>query len=258
MKRSILRLCLLAASLTGALALTGVGTAGAAAPLCAYPISSSVAGTTVTDTFSVSSDPACIPTGLPSEISLVAISYAGGTATIVDSATVTFAPGIHSLSVDIPCGVNTEVDLIYGLPRLFPPPPYDIHATAYYVPCTAAGTATIGYWKNHPDAWPVQSVALGAGTVTKAQALAILGMPPRGDATRILAVQLIAAQLNVAAGNASSCIAATVAQANALLVTYPVGSNLRTSTAAGAAAVALGATLDQYNNGLLCAPHRDA
>ena len=258
MKRSILQLCLLAASLTGALALAGAGSAGVAAPLCAYPISSSVSGTTVTATFSVINDPACVPTGLPSQISLVGISYAGGTATIVDSDTGTFAPGIHTLSVEIPCGVNTEADLIYGLPRLFPPAPYDIHTTPYKVPCTGDGTATIGYWKNHPDAWPVQSVKLGAGTVTKAQALVILGTPPRGDATRILAVQLIAAELNVAAGNASSCIAATIVQANALLATYPVGSGLATSTTAGATAVALAAKLDQYNNGLLCAPHRDA
>jgi hypothetical protein len=55
---------------------------------------------------------------------------------------------------------------------------------------------TIGYWKNHPDAWPANEITLGGVTYTKSQAIAILKTPPKGDASIILARQLIAAKLN--------------------------------------------------------------
>lgn len=57
-----------------------------------------------------------------------------------------------------------------------------------------------GYWKNHADAWPVDSLVLGDTTFTKAQAIDVLRTPPQGDARLILAKQLIAAKLNLAAG----------------------------------------------------------
>jgi hypothetical protein len=37
------------------------------------------------------------------------------------------------------------------------------------------GTGTPGYWKNHPDAWPVSSITVGGVAYTKAQAIAWLG-----------------------------------------------------------------------------------
>ncbi|HEY0735145.1 MAG TPA: hypothetical protein VGD69_09595, partial [Herpetosiphonaceae bacterium] len=71
-------------------------------------------------------------------------------------------------------------------------------------------TYTIGYWKTHPEDWPVQSLTLGGVTYTKAQLLNILNTPPRGDATYIVAHQLIAVKLNIASGADPSAIAATV------------------------------------------------
>ncbi|MDC6711178.1 hypothetical protein, partial [Leclercia adecarboxylata] len=80
--------------------------------------------------------------------------------------------------------------------------------------------------------------------------------PPSGaDKGKKLMVQLIAAMLNVAAGNESSCISATIASANTFFANNPPGSAL--SPAAAAEAVALAATLDAYNNGDMCAAHRD-
>jgi len=155
------------------------------------------------------------------------------------------------------CGTNSAVDLILGPPALYPPPPLDLNAVPFHVDCGAPGTLTQGFWKNHPDAWPVNTVQLGAGTVTKAQGIAILQTPVKGDATLILAYQLIAAELNAALGNNHSCVDSTIAAANALLTTYPVGSGLNPTSTAGQMAVSLGSTLDQYNNGLLCAPHQN-
>jgi hypothetical protein len=82
---------------------------------------------------------------------------------------------------------------------------------------------TPGYWKNHPDAWPVSSVTLGGVTYSEAQALVILSKPVRGDITIILAHHLIAAILNVANG-ASNSINGTIADANAFLVAHPLYS----------------------------------
>ena len=83
--------------------------------------------------------------------------------------------------------------------------------------------------------------------------------PSRGDKTIDLFKQLVGAKLNVLMGNPSSCVASTIAAADAWLATYPVGSNVRSSSTAWNAGGggALHTTLDNYNNGRLCAPHRD-
>lgn len=119
---------------------------------------------------------------------------------------------------------------------------------------TGSGTGTIGYWKNHPEAWPVSSLTVGGTTLSKAQALSILGMPVKGDKTIAMAVQLIAAKLNVALGNDSSCIASTITAADAWLSIYGIGSGQK-SWAGGDV---LHDDLDAYNNGQLCAPARSS
>lgn len=82
-------------------------------------------------------------------------------------------------------------------------------------PCTY----TQGYWKNHEEAWPVQSLILGTNgqSYTKAQLLEILGTPVRGNGLISLAHQLIAAKLNVANGADPSAISATITQADELI-----------------------------------------
>ncbi len=120
----------------------------------------------------------------------------------------------------------------------------------------APGTGTLGYWKNHPDAWPEEQITVGGVTYGKDEAIAILRTPSRGDKTYDLFKQLVAAQLNVQIGNPSSCVTVTIAEADAWLVTYPLGSRVRSSSSAWATGAPLHATLDDYNNGELCAPHR--
>src|SRR4029453_5444013 len=83
-----------------------------------------------------------------------------------------------------------------------------------------------GYWKNHPEAWPVTELQLGNVTYPQQQLLDILHEPVRGNGLLILAHQLIAAKLNIAAGADPSCIKDQIAAADALmgdLVIPPIG-----------------------------------
>lgn len=134
-----------------------------------------------------------------------------------------------------------------SVPNPPPPPP----------PPPAAGAGTPGYWKNHPEAWPVDSLVLGGVTYTKDAAIAILSTPKSRDMTYALASQLIATKLNLLIGTDPSCITDTVAAADAWLATYPIGSGVPASSDAWRVGEPLKTTLDDYNNGLLCAPSRD-
>lgn len=116
-----------------------------------------------------------------------------------------------------------------------------------------------GYWKNHPDDFPVTSLSIGCQTYTQAELLAILGTPVRGDASLILADQLIAAKLNIFNGSDPTPISATISQADALLCTFSgkLPYDVAPSSAAGQQMTALASTLDDYNSGLLtpeCGP----
>jgi hypothetical protein len=120
-------------------------------------------------------------------------------------------------------------------------------------------TLTQGYWKNHPDVWPLQSLTIGGVSYTKDELLALFGTPPAGDASLILAHQLIAAMLNVASGAvAPSASAQAIADAQAwMTANLPAGGKLPygTSGSAGDAATKLGDALDQFNMGAAGVPH---
>lgn len=113
-----------------------------------------------------------------------------------------------------------------------------------------------GYWKNHPDQWPVIQLLLGNNAYDKEQLLSILHQPVRGNGLVLLAHQLIAAKLNSANGADASCIEQTLADADALigdLLVPPVGDGyLRPGNVSGLADI-----LDGYNEGALCAPACD-
>jgi hypothetical protein len=125
----------------------------------------------------------------------------------------------------------------------------------YTLPVASPGTGTPGYWKNHPEAWPVPSITIGGISYTKAQAIAWL-MNVGKDKTTTMFSHLVSAKLNLLIGNDGSCVNPTIAAADAWMATYPVGSNVAGSSAAWAAGEPLAITLDNYNNGRLCAPHR--
>lgn len=112
-----------------------------------------------------------------------------------------------------------------------------------------------GFWKNHASAWTVTDLTLGSQSYTQAELLVILGTPPAGDASLILARQLIAVKLNVANGVDASAINATIIEADGLLAKYPgkLPYNVNPASEDGQKMVIEGSTFDAYNQGLLSA-----
>jgi YVTN family beta-propeller protein len=112
-----------------------------------------------------------------------------------------------------------------------------------------------GFWKNHPEAWPVTSLTLGSQTYAQEELLALFDSPPKGDASLILADQLIAAKLNIANGADPTPISATIADADRLLSGFPgkLPYGVPTSSATGQAMVDDASVLETYNNGELTA-----
>jgi streptogramin lyase len=113
---------------------------------------------------------------------------------------------------------------------------------------------TQGYWKNHVDAWPVETLKLGTVDYTKKELLAILKLSVGGrkaDASISLAHQLIAAKLNLANGTLAGPIAATVADADALIGGRPIPMTpkITPNSPEGAMMTVLAGRLDRYNNG---------
>jgi hypothetical protein len=122
-------------------------------------------------------------------------------------------------------------------------------------PILAATTnpeCTQGFWKTHPEAWPLGCTPMLLGTVsyTKTQLLSILNTPAMGNGLIILAHQLIATKLNLCNGSSPTNIIATVNAADAMiggLVCPPVGAgSLSPGSTSG-----LTNTLDDWNNGII-------
>ncbi|MFC2145267.1 PKD domain-containing protein [Actinomycetota bacterium] len=125
---------------------------------------------------------------------------------------------------------------------------------------TPPGTGTPGYWMNHPEAWPVNEITIGGETYDKNEAIQLIKDSTKKDVTYIMFQALLAAKLNVLVGNDASCIASTIIDADAWMADYgPVGSEVKAGGKNGPWRIGeeLYIMLDDYNNGLLCAPHRD-
>jgi hypothetical protein len=107
---------------------------------------------------------------------------------------------------------------------------------------------TQGYWKNHASQWPRNTLLLGTVRYSKEELLSILNTPAQGNGLIFLAHQLIATKLSISVGASGSAIAATVADADALidgLVVPPVGGGYLAPSAASG----LTDTMDDYLNG---------
>jgi PKD repeat protein len=125
---------------------------------------------------------------------------------------------------------------------------------------TFPGTGTPGYWKTHPEAWLVDGIIIGGLNYTKDEAIDIMLLNNSKDVTYIMFRSLVAAKLNVIIGNDESCIEDTIAAADAWMIEYgPVGSDVKAGgkDSPWRDGEPLYLTLDDYNNGLLCAPSRD-
>ena len=121
-----------------------------------------------------------------------------------------------------------------------------------------------GYWKNHPNAWPVGHLMLGnpanpAHTYTARQLLLLLRQAVRGDASVNLAHQLIAAKLNIAAGSNPGPVAAELVRADVLLGAFrrSLPHDVAPRTPIGADMTWVAGKLEKYNAGLVpgsCGP----
>jgi hypothetical protein len=138
---------------------------------------------------------------------------------------------------------------------------YDFGFSALQV--AKPGTGTPGYWKNHPEAWPTETIVVGVvngvGGVSYSKALAISWLETVGkDKTITMFSSLVPAILNVRIGTDASCIQSTIDEAHAWMAKYgPVGRGVHASSFAWKIGEPLHRRLDNYNNGMLCAPHRD-
>ena len=115
-------------------------------------------------------------------------------------------------------------------------------------------TYTQGYWRNHPDAWPVTSLTLGTVTYQAGELMAILDNPARGNGLVILAHQLIAAKLNIANGADPSAVQQTITEADDMigaLVVPPIGDGYLAPDQTSS----LTETLTEYNEGTIGPGH---
>jgi hypothetical protein len=147
---------------------------------------------------------------------------------------------------DTPCG-DDKPDCGEDKPDCEPEPPCP-------PPPCQPGCGSPGYWKNHPEAWPVDAITIGGIEYSKDEAITL--MEGDGDMTRILFMHLVAAKLNVLIGNKDSCVADTIGDADTWLSANPVGSGVNGSDEAWKTGEPLKDFLDAYNNGQLCAPKR--
>jgi len=169
----------------------------------------------------------------------VAITPDGTRAYVANSFRQTAFSG--SVSV-IDTATNTEVATVPVGTR-----PFGVAIT----PVTFACPLGQSLWKNRPDAWPVTSLTLGSQTYTQAELLTLFDTQPRGDASVILAHQLIAAKLNIANGSNPNPIRIAIADADKLLSQFfgKLPYNVATSSAIGQQMVNDANVLDRYNNG---------
>ena len=94
---------------------------------------------------------------------------------------------------------------------------------------------SMGYWKNHPEEWPVEEVKICNVSYPKRQAIQILKGANSKDATNMLTVQLIIVKLNRRCGvspefkyqDQTLNVDQVINNAENFLCTHPFGSNPR-------------------------------
>lgn len=118
-----------------------------------------------------------------------------------------------------------------------------------------------GFWKNDADAWPLEELTLGTTLFSKGDAIGVLETPPKGDARLILAHQLIAAELNLAAGAVDvevdgdgTLASEAIAHADQLLadhggLLFEKADAVKSSSPEGSEMVSVAGVLDAFNNG---------
>ena len=132
---------------------------------------------------------------------------------------------------------------------------------------TPTGVRTPGYWKNHPDAWPVDEITIGDQTYTKTQAIRIMKKATRRNMWTLMFAHVVSADLNLLAGVLEDCgsdvddIVQLVADGKEWLAANQSLQPIRADQSAWTdEAEIIKNTLDAFNNGELsldCAPAND-
>jgi hypothetical protein len=170
--------------------------------------------------------------------------------------------GSYRVSLDfaahVTCGDLDEVwhfEGAYG--------PYDCAAPPPPPPPSSGNDArTPGYWKNHPESWPVTSLTVGGQSYSQACLLDVFDLATRGDPRIKLIHHLVAAKLNLlpnsipGIGGTDPSIQPTVDAADQFLI--DIGTTIDCTRAAligpapsGALSdecISLKDALDAYNN----------
>lgn len=158
-----------------------------------------------------------------------------------------FSPMDANVNVDD--AVDSDADTITGITACTDLAPGENDPTwdAGIYKQMSPGTGTPGYWKNHPEAWPMDTIMIGGITYTKAQAIAIMELSVNGDKTYTMFPALVSAKLNVMIGNDASCIADTISAADAWMKLHHVGSGVAGSSQAWKDGEPLYIKMDNYN-----------
>ena len=153
-------------------------------------------------------------------------------------------------------GVGAGTSSVVGVDVLTNFQKVDLDFGFYAQQAQSLGTGTPGYWKNHPEAWPA-TITIGGREYDRDTAIYWLKKVGK-DKTTTMFSSLVSAKLNVMMGNKSDCVDDTIAAADDWMAHYgPVGSGVLASSPAWAEGEPLHKILDDYNNGRLCAPHRN-
>ena len=114
------------------------------------------------------------------------------------------------------------------------------------------------YWRDYPDAWPVEEITIGEITYDKQDAIDILNTLINDDMTISMFYKLAATKLNIANGAGSGCIETIVTEADAWMRDYgPAGSGVSASSEEWNEGEPLHNMLYDYIKGLLCVPSCD-
>ncbi len=81
-----------------------------------------------------------------------------------------------------------------------------------------------GFWKNNPEAWPVETLLLGGIEMDQEQLIHIMSRPIRSNGSLLMARELVAAKLNVANGCDTS-INPVIEDADLFLMAHPLAQN---------------------------------
>ncbi len=120
-------------------------------------------------------------------------------------------------------------------------------------PTPTACPLSQGFWKNKVEFWPVNSLIVGSQSYSLTELIEILHTAITGNASLILAHQLIAAKANIKWGSDPTPIADVIALADSLLSSCSgrLPHLVNFDKKASAQMKALAKTLDDYNNRLL-------